>query len=150
MIDFHTPPEAEASGNLLDQVNRVVESLVTIRYQGDRKPTEVEASAVNIGETLEDNLKLARWSVLERDAFQYRKLIDETLRLFREFYDLDNAANGDFLDQLLDLQKMQLKPEKPDIGGSLRELQRILSQRENAPDEAPAPVEPAAVESSDG
>ncbi len=140
------PPEVEASGDLIDQVNRVVESLVTIRYQGDRKPTEVEASVVNIGETLEDNLKLARWSVLERDAFQYRKLIDETLRLFREFYDLDNAANGDFLDQLLDLQKMQLKPEKPDIGGSLRELQRILSQRENAP----AETTPAAAEVGDG
>ncbi len=139
-------PEPEPEGDLIDRVSRVVDSLVTIRFQGDRKPTEVEASVVNIGETLEDNLKLARWSVLERDAFQYRKLIDETVRLFREFYDLDNAANSGFLDQLLDLQKMQLKPEKPDIGGSLRELQRILSQRENAPAEAA----PAATESADG
>ncbi len=127
------PPEAEAEGDLLDRVNRVVEQLVTIRYEGDRQPTAVEASIVNVGETLEDNLKLARWAVLDRDAAQYRELIDETLRLFREFYDLDDAANGDFLDQLLELQKMQLKPEKPDITGSLRELQRILSQRENAP-----------------
>ncbi len=144
------PPAAEEAGDLLERFNRVVDSLVTIRYQDERKPSEVEASVANIGDTIEDNLKLARWAVLDRDAFQYRQLIDETARLFREFYDLDNAANGDFLDQLQDLQKMQLKPEKPDITGSLRELQRILSQRENAPEEAPAPVEPAAVESSDG
>jgi hypothetical protein len=31
------------------------------------------------------------------------------------------------------LQKMVLKPAKPDINGSLRELQRILSLRENEP-----------------
>jgi uncharacterized protein HemX len=71
--------------------------------------------------------------VLDRDAFQYAQLIEQSLRLFREFYDLDNAANHDFMQQLQNLQKMQLKPEKPDINASLRELQRILSQRENAP-----------------
>jgi hypothetical protein len=41
---------------------------------------------------------------------------------------------------------MQLRPEKPDITGSLRELQRILSQRENAPDAA----EPEATEAGNG
>ena len=140
------PPAPEEGGDILERINRVVDSLVTVRYQGDRKPSAVEASVIDVGEKLEDNLKLARWSVLERDASQYRNLIDESIRLFREFYDLDNAANGDFLDQLQDLQKMQLKPEKPDIGGSLRELQRILSQRENAPE--PAGGKPA--EAGDG
>jgi glutaredoxin-related protein len=43
--------------------------------------------------------------------------------------------------QLQDLQKMELKPEKPDITGSLRELQRILSQRENEPQPAAPPQE---------
>jgi uncharacterized protein HemX len=72
-------------------------------------------------------------------------LLDRSLRLFREFYDLDNAANHDFMTQLQELQKMELKPEKPDITGSLRELQRILSQRENAP-----PAAAPAAEASDG
>ena len=35
---------------------------------------------------------------------------------------------------------MVIKPDKPDITGSLRELQRILSQRENAPQ--PRPLTP--------
>ena len=71
--------------------------------------------------------------MLERDGRQYQRLIEQSLRLFREFYDLDNAANHDFMTQLQELQKMELKPEKPDITGSLRELLRILSQRENEP-----------------
>jgi hypothetical protein len=41
---------------------------------------------------------------------------------------------------------MVLKPDKPDISGSLYELQRILSQRENAP---PAAPEPAATETTE-
>ena len=94
-----------------------------------------------------NNLKLARWSVLERDANQYQLLIDRSLHLFGEFYDLDNAANHDFMTQLQELQKMVIKPEKPDITGSLRELQRILSQRAVAPQPGvpqPAATQPAA------
>ena len=100
---------------------------------------EIEANIVNVGETLEDNLKLARWAVLDRDARQYARLIDSSLQLMSEFYDLDNAANHDFMSELQALRKMQLSPDKPDITTSLRQMQRILSQRENAPEA----VEPA-------
>ncbi len=138
-------PAAAASENWIDRIDRFVDSLVTIRF-GNEQPTEIEADAINVSETLEDNLKLARWAVLDRDARQYTLLIDQTLRLLRQFYDMDNAANSDFLAQVQQLQKMQLRPEKPDITGSLREMQRILSQRENAP----APVDAVSTEAADG
>ena len=136
------PPGLEASQDWLDRLDAFIDSLVVVRFDSD-EPTEIEANIADVGETLEDNLKLARWAVLDRDAHQYAQLIEQSLRLFREFYDLDNAANHDFMRQLQDLQKMQLKPAKPDIDGSLRELQRILSQRENAP-------EPVAPEAANG
>jgi uroporphyrin-3 C-methyltransferase len=129
------PPPVKESQDWIDKIDSFVDSLVSIRYE-DAQPSEVEANVANVSETLEDNLKLARWSVLERDAHQYGLLLEQSLRLFREFYDLDNAANHDFMKQLQDLQKMRLKPEKPDINGSLRELQRILSQRETTPESA--------------
>ena len=137
-------PSAPASQSWLDKLDRFIDSLFTIRYEDDAPPSEIEANIANVSETLEDNLKLARWAVLDRDAYQYGRLIEQSLRLFREFYDQDNAANNDFLKQLQDLQKMQLKPEKPDIDGSLRELQRILSQRKNAPQQPAAPEAPEA------
>lgn len=140
-------PSAPASQSWLDKLDRFIDSLFTIRYENDAPPSEIEANIVNVSETLEDNLKLARWAVLDRDAYQYGRLIEQSLRLFREFYDQDNAANNDFLKQLQDLQKMQLKPEKPDIDGSLRELQRILSQRKNAPQQ---PAAPEATEAGNG
>jgi len=139
------PPPVKESQNWIDKIDSFVDSLVSIRYE-DAQPSEIEANIANVSETLEDNLKLARWAVLERDAHQYGLLLEQSLRLFREFYDLDNAANHDFMKQLQDLQKMQLKPEKPDINGSLRELQRILSQRETAPE----PAAPEATEAGNG
>lgn len=138
-------PQPQPPKDWVDRLERLVDSLVTIRYE-DAPPSKIEANVINVGETLEDNLKLARWAVLERDPRQYATLIEQSLRLLREFYDLDNAANHDFMRQLQDLQKMQLRPEKPDITGSLRELQRILSQRENAP----ATAEPEATEAGNG
>ncbi len=138
-------PAAPEPQDWLDKIDRFVDSLISVRYE-DAAPTEIEANVANVSETLEDNLKLARWAVLDRDAYQYAQLIEQSLRLVREFYDLDNAANHDFMRQLQDLQKTQLRPEKPDITGSLRELQRILSQRENAPE----PVAPEATEAGNG
>ncbi len=129
------PPEVEASQDWFDRFNTFIDSLVKVRNESTQ-PSEIEANIADVSETLEDNLKLARWAVLERDASQYQQLIEQSLRLFREFYDLDNAANHDFMTQLQDLQKMVLKPKKPDIGSSLSELLRILSQRENAPQPA--------------
>ena len=138
-------PRAEETGDGLPQVappedwrDRVaafIDSLVEVRHES-APPSEIEVQVENVAETLEDNLKLARWAVLDRDARQYSELIDRSLRLLREYYDLDNAANHDFLSELQVLQKMQLRPQKPDITGSLRQMQEILSRRENAPEPA--------------
>ena len=137
-IDETAPPPAEAGpdqaadGDWRERVSAFFDSLVEVR-QEDVAPTPIEASVVNVGDAIIDNLKLARWAVLERDNRQYRQLIDDSLRLFREFYDLDNAANADVLAQLERLAQSPLVADKPDISGSLLELQRILAQREAGP-----------------
>jgi uncharacterized protein HemX len=97
------------------------------------EPTNTEALIINIEGIMESNLKLTRWTVLERDDFQYRQLMLENIRLFKQYYDLDDAANNDFYDQLLQLQKSVIKPIKPAIDGSLQLLNNIISQRQNAP-----------------
>jgi len=130
---IEAPDPVSEQGSWTDQLSVFVDSLVTVRREASQ-PSEIEASIVDVGETLEDNLKLARWAVLERDAHQYRQLIDQSLRLFSEFYNLDDAANNDFYSQLQSLQKSVIKAEKPDITGSLLLLQLILSKRENAPE----------------
>ena len=129
------PPPVEGDQNWLERISSYVDSLVVVRRES-LPPTAIEADIVDVGQALSDNLKLARWAVLERDVYHYEMLLERSVKLFREYYDLDNAANADFLGQLTDLQKRVLKPEKPDITGSLREMQRILQRRELEPAEA--------------
>ena len=71
--------------------------------------------------------------MLERDSFQYQRLMEDNVRLFKQYYDLDNAANYEFYSQLLELQKAEVKPEKPDINGSLQLLKKIINKRKNDP-----------------
>jgi uncharacterized protein HemX len=105
---------------------------VTIK-RSTAEPVNTAVLTVNIQEIMESNLKLTRWTVLERNDFQYRQLMAENIRLFKQYYDLDDAANNDFYAQLLQLQKSVIKPSKPAINGSLQLLNNIISQRQNAP-----------------
>lgn len=137
-------PAVDGAGKAswIEQLSRFVDSLVQVRYEAT-KPSEIEANIIDVSQVLEDNLKLARWAVLERDAQQYQQLIGQSLRLFGEFYNLDDAANHDFYTQLQSLQQQVIKPELPDINGSLQLLQLILSKRENAPESAAPAAEVA-------
>ena len=152
-VDEAATPAAEetlAQDDWLGRFNAFIDSLVEVRREVTQ-PSEIEANVIDVAEALEDNLKLARWAVLERDSSQYSLLLDRSTSLFREFYDLDNAANHDFMTQLQNLQKMVINPDKPDITGSLRELQRILSQRAIAPQPtAPQPAVTPVPESGNG
>lgn len=133
-IDDNAGVEAEADEEvgLEQQVKSFFSSLVSVKRDATMPPTQTEALIIDVEQTLEDNLKLTRWSVLERDAFQYNRLMKENIDLFRQFYNLDNAANHDFFSQLQELQKAEIKPEKPDINGSLEMLKKIITRRDEA------------------
>jgi uncharacterized protein HemX len=110
-------------------------SLVTIKNSEPQQSATQQTVIVDVAEKLEQNLKLTRWSVLERNAYQYDRLMKENVELFEQYYDLQDAANADFHDSLMQLRKASLKPDLPDISGSLRLLKQIEQQRENSPQE---------------
>lgn len=129
---------SESAGRWDQKALAYLKSLVRVK-RNDEDATMVEQTlAPEVGQRIEDNLKLIRWSILDRDSFQYRKLVDETLQLFEQYYDLEQAANADFHRSLLELKKADLEPVLPDISGSLRLLKEIEKRREQAP-EATAP-----------
>ena len=114
-------------------------SLVTIKSAQPKVEQLTQTLVIDVAEKLEENLKLTRWTVLERDAVQYQRLMDENVSLFQEYYDLEDAANADFFESLLKLQQSAIKPQLPDISGSLRLLKQLQEQRDNAPEPPPEP-----------
>jgi len=138
-IEVEEKVSVAEEANLLEKLNAYLvnffNSLFTVKKDTTSQPTKTEALVLNVGEALEDGLKLTRWSVLERDAFQYRRLMQENVNLFQQYYNLDDAANHDFYSQLQALQKAEIKPEKPDINGSLEMLKKIVSKRNDSVEE---------------
>ena len=131
-----TPPQPI---NLLDselpldqRLMAFAKSLVSVN-RSERVAEQPAAVVIDVGALLEDNLKLARWSLLDRDARQYRGLIDDSIELFKQYYDLDDAANADFHGSLVELSQASIKPDLPDISGSLRLLREIIKKRETLP-----------------
>lgn len=126
------PTPAQTDQSLIDKARDFIDSLYTIKpRQGQQQQVE-QVLAFDVAQKLEDNLKLTRWSILERDAFQYRKLMKQNLDWFKQYYDLENAANANFYESLLRLQRSQIKPDLPDISGSLRLLKQIQIKRADA------------------
>jgi uncharacterized protein HemX len=120
----------------LDQrLMNFVTSLVKIDWSTPpQAPVQKEVSPIiDVPQKLEDNLKLTRWAVLERNAYQFDQLMAENVQLFSDYYDIKNAANADFYDSLLQLQKSSLKAVFPDISGSLRLLKEIQQKRATTP-----------------
>lgn len=134
-------PEAVATPAPVEQridkrIIAFLKSLVSVK-RTDSSASSAAASTgmpIDLEDSLEDNLKLTRWAVLERDDYQYQRLMRDNVELFKQYYDLDNAANHDFYTQLQQLQKATLKPELPDIGGSLELLKKIISRRQLGPE----------------
>ena len=136
-----TPGEqADPKRPLQQKVMDFVKSLVTIKTDQPRaKPASAQADIIDVGQQLEDNLKLTRWALLDRDAFQYSRLMQQNVKMFKQYYDLNNAANAEFYDELLKLQKASIKPQLPDISGSLKLLKEIEQRRESAPQQVTKP-----------
>jgi uroporphyrin-3 C-methyltransferase len=63
------PAEAKVAQDWFERLTAFIDSLVKVRNEAT-KPSEIEANVVDVRDSLEDNLKLARWAVLERDASQ--------------------------------------------------------------------------------
>jgi len=117
---------------LQDRVSAFVKSLVSVN-RSSRVAEQPAADIVDVTSMLEDNLKLARWALLDRDAHQFGRLMQDSVDLFKQYYDLENAANADFYGSLSELSKTSISPDLPDISGSLRLLREIVKKRESQP-----------------
>jgi uroporphyrin-3 C-methyltransferase len=94
-------------------------------------PEEQHYLAQNLGLKLEE----ARIALLRRDTDTFRQNLSDTREWVQRYFDPQSAAVNTVIATVDDLRDVELKPELPDISGSLRELRRWLSlqrQQRNA------------------
>lgn len=88
-------------------------------------------SLINAVNTLEENLKLAKWAVLERDQQQYQQLVAQSHVLFKRYFDANNNYHTETNNELERLLTLEIRPKLPDISGSLTVLKAIMTKKEH-------------------
>jgi len=116
-----------------DQVVQFVKGLVKV--EPIKKSISIPAvNLISALDTLEEKLKLAKWAVLERDQNQYHQLIKQSGELFKRYFDVNNNYHAEINAELERLLSLEIRPELPDISGSLIVLKNMMIKRENVKD----------------
>jgi len=98
-------------------------------------PDEEYYLSRNLGLKLEE----ARVALLSRDTQTFHQDLADTRQWVEQYFDKDSAAVGNVIDTIDNLQTVNLKPELPDISGSLRQLRHWMAlQQHSVKSSAPA------------
>lgn len=111
-----------------DQISQFMMGLVKVEPLKKSIATPV-VTLINVVNTLEENLKLAKWAVLERDQQQYVRLIKQSNALFKQYFNANNKYHAEINAELERLLTLEIRPKLPDISNSLSLLKTIMAKK---------------------
>ncbi|MDH5799564.1 MAG: uroporphyrinogen-III C-methyltransferase [Gammaproteobacteria bacterium] len=97
-------------------------------------PEEQHYLAQNLGLKLEES----RMALLRRDTAVFQTHLKDTEQWVGRYFDKESPAVVDVLKTMAEFQSTELKPELPDISGSLRKLKAWVDQHHKRRSGAPA------------
>lgn len=128
----------EFSGGWRQQLGRLgdqLKDLVTVRHHD--QPLEALITPQQEG-YLRENVRLqleqAQLALLRQDPQIFKSALDQAATLVDKYYRSDDSGVQHALQHLQELSELQVRPDIPDISGSLERLRDILSRRSSAAD----------------
>jgi uroporphyrin-3 C-methyltransferase len=133
--------QVEGFNELMAKIMKDLKGVVTIRRSDEPiepllPPEEQHYLSQNLGLKLEE----ARIALLRRDTDTFRQNLTDTGQWVQRYFDPESAAVNNVIAAVQDLQDVELKPELPDISGSLRDLRRWLASQQRQRNSAVKPV----------
>lgn len=116
--------------NWQSEMTQWAKGLISVKRQKSTQTFD-QTTSINIHETLDENLKLAKWAVLERNQAQFESLMGQNIDLFQQYFDLDDPYHQEILQSMSALSKQTVQPELPDITKSLIQLKKIIAYQES-------------------
>jgi uroporphyrin-3 C-methyltransferase len=121
-------PLVDNVNELMARIMKDLKGVVSIRRSDQAiepllPPEEQHYLAQNLGLKLEE----ARIALLRHDTETFRQNLSDVQMWVQRYFDPKSAAVTNVIATVDDLRNAELKPELPDISGSLRELRRWLS-----------------------
>jgi len=132
---------AVATGQIKDQapeswqdipaaVWKDIKSLVVVRrHQQPTKPLLPPAESWFLVQNLRLKLEQARLSLLHRDSALFRQNLNEANTWISTFFNEESPGVINALKEISALAKIELRPDIPDVSGSLRQLRSLLVER---------------------
>ncbi|MGJ8515379.1 uroporphyrinogen-III C-methyltransferase [Carnimonas bestiolae] len=128
----------EFSGNWRQQLGRLgdqLKDLVTVRHHD--QPLEALITPQQEG-YLRENVRLqleqAQLALLRQDPKIFKSSLEQAASLVDKYYRSDDSGVQKALQHLKELSEVQVRPDIPDISGSLEQLRETLSRRSSAAD----------------
>lgn len=129
-------PEGEATESEHDddwqqQLQQWAMSLVQVRRDGEKNDSKtLDTPIYRAKDTLNQQLRLAQWALLDRDQYRFQTLIGAALLTLEQHYDAKKPEVELFIRELTTLKNAPLRAETPNIGQSLTLLRQLLATRE--------------------
>lgn len=115
---------------MLQDVWESLSSLVVIRRSDELEgPLLGPEQRVFLNQNLRQRLESARLALLTRDTASFHHHLDTTREWLGNYYDSGDAKVAALLERLEELGDREIRPELPDISGSLKALREALAQR---------------------
>jgi uroporphyrin-3 C-methyltransferase len=124
------PAEGEASGwrAVLRRWWHSIRSLVVIR-RTQAPPLLAPEQRVFLLQNLRLKLEAARLALLARDDANYHISLQAAKDWIVRYYDTEDPAASGMVDRLAELDRLDIRPQTPDISGSLEALRAALGRR---------------------
>jgi len=109
-----------------------IKSLVEIKRNGEHiepllPPDDRHYLSQNLGLKLEES----RIALLNRDTPIFRQNLSDTREWIERYFDKESFAVVNVIGTVTELEAIELKPQLPDISGSLRQLRDWIAQYQN-------------------
>ena len=124
------PQEFSFDGDWQLQAEQFIKGLVTVQPLKTSIKAE-NTTVVDVLQTLEEYLNLAKWAVLDRNQKQYHALMQKSVTLFAQYIDPKNNYHKEIDAELKRLSGVMIKPELPDISESMLLLKQVMIRKEH-------------------
>lgn len=113
---------------------RDIKSLVVIRHHDEPiQPLLAPEQRFFLTQNLQLQLEQARLALLNGQTRVYRERLQQARQWIEDYFDGEDTATRQSLEQLAALARQEIHPELPDISGTHQALERFRQQRRDGP-----------------
>lgn len=105
-----------------------LQNIVIIQHLKHPKPPLLPPSQqLFLQNNIELQLSQAQWAALHQQPLIYQKSLQQATTWIQQYYQQDSSVTQSVLSAIANLQKINVKPQMPDISSSLQAIEKVMA-----------------------